>query len=278
MKLFAKLQSIDYRIIYLLVFVLLSAALIFPIKVPMVVSKEVQNVYDIVESLEPGTAVMFSSDWESSVAAECVPQTEALIRHMFNRNLRVVIMGQWPQGNASTDEITERIAQELGKEYGKDWCNLGYKPGGAAVLSAMAEDIKAVFPEDNRGNAYDSLEVCKGLSNIEDFGLITVISWGDPGHLTWVKMVQTPYGVPMVAGVTAARAADTVPFVQSGQIGGLLSGLGGAAEYENLVDYPGKATAGMGAQSVGHGLVLALVIIGNLGYFASKKNNENKGV
>lgn len=50
--------------------------------------------------------------------------------------------------------------------------------------------------------------------------------------------------------------------------------MGGAAQYEKLVGYAGKATAGMGAQSFGHILVLTLVVLGNIGYLATRKSKE----
>ena len=78
----------------------------------------------------------------------------------------------------------------------------------------------------------------------------------------------------MIAAVTAVSVAGCAPYVQSGQIVGVVGGLGGAAEYEKLVDHPGKATAGMGAQSMGHLLILALVILGNIGYISTKRSKE----
>ena len=57
----------------------------------------------------------------------------------------------------------------------------------------------------------------------------------------------------------------------SGQYKGLLAGLRGAAEYELLTDYPGSAILGMDAQSAAHFLVIALIAIGNIGFFLTRK-------
>ena len=88
---------------------------------------------------------------------------------------------------------------------------------------------------------------------------------------------------------------DAIPYVQSGQLMGILAGMPGAAEYEQLVyEYminekkinnkyinssvligKGKAYARMSAQSVAHLLMVLLIIIGNIAYYYTRKENEN---
>jgi len=108
----------------------------------------------------------------------------------------------------------------------------------------------------------------------KDVDLVCSVSWGDPGHITWVKMVQTQTQVPVIAAVTAVSVPGCAPYVQSGQLSGVIGGLGGAAEYEKLLGYAGKATAGMGAQTFGHIFILALIILGNIGYLSTRKPQE----
>lgn len=277
MNIFEKLQSISRPTVYLLVFALMSAPLLFPVSLPLEVSDATRASYDAIEALPAGATVMLSTDWEASTQAESAPQTEAIVRHIFRRGLKLIIVGMWPQGNSATEVIVNRLASEAGKKYGADWVNLGYKPGGEVVLASLAENIKALYPQDAKGTPIGNLEICKNLSGVKDVNLVVSVSWGDPGHITWVKMVGTPHKVPVVAAVTAVSIAGCAPYVQSRQIVGVVGGLGGAAEYEKLVGYSGKATAGMGAQTVGHMLILALVIIGNIGYLGAKSRSV-KGV
>ena len=44
----------------------------------------------------------------------------------------------------------------------------------------------------------------------------------------------------------------------------------GAAEYEKLIGILGTATTGMQAQSIVHILIIALVVLGNVGYFLGR--------
>lgn len=47
----------------------------------------------------------------------------------------------------------------------------------------------------------------------------------------------------------------------------MMGGLAGAAEYETLIKKTSKATAGMGAQSFVHLIIIAFIILGNVMYF-----------
>ena len=76
---------------------------------------------------------------------------------------------------------------------------------------------------------------------------------------------------------SAVSAADVYPYVETGQVVGLLAGMKGASEYEILVHEgkysEGKRTAvqGMDAQSLGHLIIMVFIIIGNIGYFATRR-------
>jgi len=86
---------------------------------------------------------------------------------------------------------------------------------------------------------------------------------------------------------------DAIPYIESKQLQGILAGMPGAAEYEKLVyDFVleeknknnkfinknseikvGKAFSRMSAQSVAHIVMVLFIIIGNISYFYSRKNN-----
>jgi hypothetical protein len=62
-----------------------------------------------------------------------------------------------------------------------------------------------------------------------------------------------------------------MPYVQSGQVSGIVIGLRGGAELEQLTKMPGIAAAGMDAQSLGHFAILAFMLLGNLAYMAERR-------
>jgi len=72
-------------------------------------------------------------------------------------------------------------------------------------------------------------------------------------------------------------AADAYPYLQSGQLSGLLAGMKGGAEYEVLIQKAGyskaymPAVAAMDSQSLAHVVILVLVIVGNLAFFVTRR-------
>lgn len=71
--------------------------------------------------------------------------------------------------------------------------------------------------------------------------------------------------------MTAVIAPGLYPFLDTGQINGLIGGLRGAAEYETLIGMKGKAVAGMDAQSATHFIIIGLIVLCNLFYFLTPR-------
>jgi hypothetical protein len=58
---------------------------------------------------------------------------------------------------------------------------------------------------------------------------------------------------------------------------GLLAGMRGAAEYEQLIGHLDVATKLMDAQTLSHLLVILFIILGNIGYLVGKRQNAHAG-
>ena len=113
----------------------------------------------------------------------------------------------------------------------------------------------------------------------------------------WISYGVTQFGFKFAAAVTAVMATDYYPYLQSGQMIGLIGGLKGAAEYEHLLDDMEidrgkfevlkerigeeafaqlqknrmKARVGMDAQTVVHVFIILLIILGNVIFFFFKE-------
>ena len=59
-------------------------------------------------------------------------------------------------------------------------------------------------------------------------------------------------------------APEQYPYLDSGQLSGLLTGMKGAAEYEKITGLTGAGSAAMGGQSFAHLSILILIVLGNL--------------
>jgi hypothetical protein len=89
-----------------------------------------------------------------------------------------------------------------------------------------------------------------------------------------VQQVASRYHLPTIAGVTAVSAPEYYPYLQAGQLKGLLGGMAGGAEYETLIRKPALATRGMDAQSLAHVFIALMILLGNLAFLGQDKERR----
>ena len=112
----------------------------------------------------------------------------------------------------------------------------------------------------------------QGVRNYSSFALLVSLSAGYPGTKEYVQQVQGRFHVPIVAGVTAVTGARrSTRTCRPGQLQGLLGGMAGAAEYEDLRYERGMASRGMDAQSLAHVFIGLCIVLGNVAYWENRR-------
>jgi hypothetical protein len=267
MKLANRLLTLDRRIIFILIALATLIPLLWPIGLPVRVSPEVQRIYDYIESLPESSVLLLSLDFDPAAKPELYPMTIALLHHAFRKNLRVIGMTLWVTGTGMAEKVIADIAQEWHKQRGVDYVFLGYTPGGSAVIINMGQDLYATFPTDHYGNRTAELPIMKDIKSLRSIDYAISLAAGNPGIEAWYVYGKEKYGFELGGGCTAVSAAGLYPFLDTGQINGLMGGLRGAAEYETIIGIKGKAIGGMDAQSVTHFVIILLIILCNIFYF-----------
>jgi hypothetical protein len=228
------------------------------------------DVYDHIEKLPAGTPLMMIFDYGPAGMPEMHPMAMAILRQAFRRKLRVVALTIHPQGPPMAEKAFAKVTPEFDVRYGRDYVNLGYKPGGSAVVMGLGAGIASVYPTDTRGTPLAALPVMRGLRDYGDIGLALDFATGStPG--TWIAFAHQRFKLPLALGITAVMATDFYPYYQTKQVVGIINGLRGASEYEHLVQHPDVGTLGMSSQSVAHVVIILFVIMGNIGYFAGRR-------
>jgi len=269
-----RMEGMDRRWVYLMVALAVIIPFIFPMEFPISITPEARMFYDAVEALPDSCTVMLVFDYYPSTVAECEPMAIVALHHFFRKDCKVITLSNIPLGGPTMAEtVTRSLAPEYGKVYGEDFVNLGYKANYVAVLSGMGTSIESIFPTDNSNTPLSELPMMDSVVNYDQVAFIFEVADNATADY-WVSIVNAQYGVPMGCGTTAVGAPKYYAFVGSGQFVGLLGGMKGAAEYEQLIGKPAKANKGMGAQSLAHLLIIFLVLLGNVGFFVRKLSME----
>jgi hypothetical protein len=268
-----KLEHLDKRWIFLLVALAVFIPLLLPLRIPMPESPPTRNYYRHIEDLPEGSLVLLSADYDPGSKAELYPMTEATLQHIFRKNLRIVMLSLWPAGPPMVELALDKVLAERGndKKYGVDYVNLGFKEGREAVMVDMGRSIRAAFPVDYHGTNIAELPLMNEVQNYASFALFINLSVGYPGTKEYVQYAQSRFKLTMIAGAGAVSVPEFSAYLQSGQLSGMLMGISGCAEYEQLLEKPALALTFMNAQSVGHSLIILLIIAGNVLYFLARR-------
>ncbi len=268
-----RLAGIDRRYIYLLVLVCVGWPLIRPFPMTITPSQPVIDVYQFLEKLPAGSTIVMGFDYGPSSAPELDPMAVSMLNQCFRRGIRVVALTLWAEGKPFMDRDLRVIGDQYHKTYGVDYVDLGFQVGGFVVIKNLGAGFSAAFPTDAFGHPLSTLPLMQEVKGFhyQDVAGVLDISVGDPGIKDWIKIVVSEYNRPVGGGCTAVWFPECSPFLQSGQLFGLIGGLRGAAEYEKLVGNKGFATAGMSAQSVVHVMMVALIVLSNVIYFSGRK-------
>ena len=272
---FLKIGSIDRRWIFLIIAAVVIVPLIFPVGLPIRPTDTTKNVYDSIEKLPAGSKVLLSVEYSPSTRPENHPMTISILRHLFKNNHKVFITCLWPDGQFMAQDAINQVAkQEFNKTYGVDYVFLGFRPGNEAVVKGIVSNLRKLYTVDVYQKKIDEIPLMNGINNFKDFDFLFSSSAGFPGTIEWVQYASDPTGIPMASGVTSIQVNEVMPYVQAGQMVGVLAGMPGAAEYEALINQKGSATSGMDAQSVAHLVIVLFIILGNVSFFIERNRSK----
>ena len=282
LKLLSKFGKLDRRLVFVLLIVTILIPLLFSVKSRFYVDDSTRTLYDFVDKIEPNSLpLLLSFDYDPQVAAELDPMARAVLRHCFARGVKVLAMGLQPQGDAIGEAIMTQTAREYGKKNGVDYCYFGYRPGATIVMLQMGVNVKRALPLDYYQTPYDSLPMMHNIHNYDDIAMVLSLA-GSTWPVSWMIYAGTKFKVKIGAGQTAVMAPDNYPFLQTGQFIGQLGGMKGGAEYEQLIvdngyyQKPGMASKAMSAIAYSHILIILLIVLGNIGYFVTRRLEGSK--
>ncbi len=265
-----KVQNIDRRILFALIFLAMAYPMVKPFTLPMAITPEVKSLYDFIEKLGPADIVLIAPDYSPAYAPTVGGACEAIYVHLMRRGARVVFASFAPEGPMMAENVI-KSATPAGKKYGVDYVNMGYRAGGEGAVAAALQDFPGAFPKDFQGTAVKDLPIVQNMKSAKDISLAVLFSTGGYAGGGWVRQLVQPYGKPFAACVTGMMGPAHVPYYQAKQLVGLVVDMKGGAEYETLVKRPSGSLAGMGAQTLAQMLVVLYMVIANVTYFTLKK-------
>ncbi len=264
-----KLMNLNRHVIFIFVALAVLIPTLIPMNLPITVPEQTQKLYDYIDALPPGSTIMIAFDYGASSFAELEPMAEAVMKHCLDKGIRVIGVTLMFDAVTLADKLMEKVAKEKGAQYGEDYILLGYRPGGTQVILGMGNEIARVFENDYMGKPLDEIPMMQNIKNYEQIELLLDLA-SESTVKQWVTYANVKYNLQIAAGVTGVLVSDMFPYLQTGQLVGLMSGFLGASGYEKLINAPGKGKAGINTASLVHLLIIGLVVIGNIAFFVQR--------
>lgn len=263
----------DRRIIFVLVALAVIIPTIFPVSFPITVSEPTQKLYDYIDALPPGSTVMLAFDYGPSSLPELNPMAKAVLKHCIDKEVRVIGITLFAVGATLADTVIQEVAEETGAVDGENYVFLGYRPGTVQVMLGMGSSIASVFEKDYNGKPLSEIPMMNNITNYDQISLLLDLASANTVE-AWITYVNGRYNLQIAAGVTGVIVSQMYPYLQTGQLTGLMPGFLGAAQYEKLINDPEDGTAGINTESFVHLLIVGLVILGNIAFFVQRRREE----
>jgi hypothetical protein len=275
-KIIDKIETLDQRYIFVLLFIMVIIPLVHPLGFPIPVSPETQRAYDTIENLPEGSIVLVGNEFTSDSWTELGPSYIAVLKHMLYKNLRLVLIAFFnPEALVSFETMIKPKVNWEGKEYGVDYVDLGFLSGGESAAAAFANNPK-VTTVDRYGTPLENLPLMRDITSAQNFSLIVEV---DPGaHLPeYMRQFQATFGLKIITITYGVTKSAYIPYLNTGQLSGMVVALTGGAEYEFLIKSPGTAIAGMDAVTTTHIIIAASIIVGNIAYLCKRYIIKKEG-
>lgn len=249
--------------------------LVRPLGLPVGYAAETEAAFRFIDNLPKGSLALMVNEVAPSNAGEIWPAAIAVARHHMEKGHKLLITTFIPDGIMYSLELGKILEKEYGAKYGEDYLIMPYVAGKETAVAAVADNVRGVYKEDQFKQDLNTFPLWQKIRSIRDFAVASCYTSGDD---TWwlVRHVWAKYQVPVISSTVSVATPDNLTYYKNGQLMGMLGGVRGAAYYEQRLGKPGAATKSMDAQSAGHLYLLALMIVGNISYWQSRRSQGRR--
>lgn len=270
-----KISELDHRIIFGIVFVVITIPLITPIILPFPVTSYTRDYWHYIsETIPDGSVVGHQSHIGPSNDPQLGSGNTLTIAKLFQKECKIMFFSLDEQAPSLTKDYIANAEKIIGRdlEYGVDYVRLGFIPGEEIGLVALLDNIPAYMGGiDMYGNALADMPIMDGIvtgGDIKD----AIWAGGAKGSEDYaIRQWGSQYGTRMASILITMMMPAIMPYLPTGQLQGVLSGLSGSAEMEFLMKEPGLAYSQRLAVSMGGLMFFTLLVIGNASYMLSRR-------
>jgi hypothetical protein len=265
---FKWMATYDKRWVYVVLFIVVLGPLINPIGMPIGISALTRNYYAELDTLQEGDIVLDAWNMEFSGYMELKPGVLASHKVFIEKGVKLCIALGHFEGVAIPPVVFKELQTWLDRyDYteGEDYVIIGYVWPNEAAVAAMAQDFHANVRVDWKGNSIEGTFLDE-IQNAGDFDMISDYTTGLATTFI-IRHMVLEYDIPMIENSIGVSVPGHLANLDAGLLTALLASTRGGAELEFLIDSPGPGLKSMDAFTFGHYMLIAFIIIGNIGHY-----------
>ncbi|MCG2784977.1 MAG: hypothetical protein L6461_07710 [Anaerolineae bacterium] len=233
------------------------------IPIPTQATSDLGDFIDTIYSLDNSSPVLIVMDYQPALAGEMETALSPVLNDLMIFGKPISFVSTLPTGPLMVSRMMDRMqAEPFRHTYrdGEQFVDLGFLPGDAAGIRTFANYPRETVGTSGFGvNAWDT-PVLSGVQLLNDFSAVIVVTDNPDTGRIWVEQAgPVLQGQPMLMVISAQAEPMLIPYYDSGQVRGLLTGLSGGAVYESIRQQPGNAH--LYWDSYGFGLIAMQLLI-----------------
>jgi hypothetical protein len=261
-------------IILLVAAVVFSGTRIFPLP-NAGINDEASQAMQAIGAIPADAPVLMVFDYQPSTVGEMEATGSSLVENLLLlKHPRLVLLSTSATGPALGEHFMTTALPDLPQGYqrGTQYVNLGYLPGGLAGVYNFVQSPSATMPLDaNSAPIWQSPVLANAnhsgpITRFADFAAVIILTDSVEAGRSWIEQSSLSRGDSLMIVVASAQAGPMLmPYVDSGQVNGLVSGVNGAATAEQAnAGKPGFVRRYWDAYSAGLYLAVGLILLGGI--------------
>jgi hypothetical protein len=285
-------KRVSDRFLRWIVAVVLLSAVFVPslfgtqfLSIPTEPTNDLNDFISTIYGLDAQSPVLIVMDYQPALAGEMETALTPVLNDLMILGQPVSFISTLPTGPMMVARMMDIMRAEPFKHTyraGDQFVDLGYLPGDAAGIRSFVSNPRQTVGLRGIGlNDWDS-PVLSDVRQLSDFSAILVVTDNPDIGRIWVEQAGSVLeGQPLLMVISAQAEPMLIPYYDSGQVRGLLTGIGGGAVYETSRQQPGRARQYWDAYGFGLLAMQLLIFVGGTwslvtGIIARRKERAEK--
>lgn len=230
---------------------------------------EMIAAFTFIGSLPSNAPVLMVFDYDPALSGELEAAAAPLVDHLLLQGPRLAMISTNPTGPV----LVERFMHDSGAspliarhnyQAGQQYVNLGYLAGGPSGVQYFAISPMEASPFTMDGQPAWELPPLQGIQKLSDFATIIVLTDNADSGRVWIEQTgSTISSTPILMVISAQAEPMILPYYDSGQVKGLVTGLAGGETYGQtyILAEPQTDLAQRYWSSFSTGAMIAIILI-----------------